>query len=343
MRIAALLPTVYAASLMASSAYAQSPGVVTMRPDGADMPRMRAFFSDEPRAVIGVTTTGGSTNRDTLGVLVATVRSGSPAEKAGIQEGNRIASVNGVSLKLSPADVGDYEMSSAMSRRLTRELEKLKPGDEVDLSVVADGKTKTVKVKTISPDELYETPNRRRDSERASLGVNLATTGTSRDSLGVFVMGVDDNSPAAKAGIEEGSRIASINGVDVRPKHGAADEDSFIRVSSGVGKIEREIAKIKPGDPVELRVYYNGQYKNVKLTAGKASDRPRGVRAISIMGDGPAFGRDLMTMPPMAGSVRVDGPELNARVHRLLDEAGVRGVMGGRGFGAFGSGNRVRW
>jgi serine protease Do len=342
MRIAALLPTVYAASLVASAAHAQRPSVITMRPDGADMARMRTFSADEPRAVIGVTTTGGSTNRDTLGVLVASVRSGSPAEKAGLEEGDRIASVNGVSLKLAPADVGDYEMSSAMSRRLTRELDKLKPGDDVELRVVANGQTKSIKVKTISPEALYETPNRPRDSERASLGFSLATTGTSRDSLGVFVMGVDDNSPAAKAGVEEGSRIASINGVDVRPKRIADDEDSFIHISSGVGKIEREMAKIKPGDPVDLRLYYNGQYKNVKVVAGKASDRPHGARAISIMGSGAGFAGNLMALP-MAGGLRVDGPAINDRVRRLLDEAGVAGAMGRGGFGAAFGGNRVRW
>ena len=68
--------------------------------------------ADEPRAVIGVIHDAArSTSRDTLGVLVSTVRAGSPAEKAGIEEGNRIASINGVSLKLAAADIGDDEMA----------------------------------------------------------------------------------------------------------------------------------------------------------------------------------------------------------------------------------------
>jgi S1-C subfamily serine protease len=112
----------------------------------------RAFaFStedDENRAVIGVTTSTGSA-RDTLGVLVSSVTSGGPAEKAGIEEGNRIASVNGVNLKLASADVGDWEMSNAMSRRLTRELRKLKPGDEAELRVYSGGQTRSVRVKTV--------------------------------------------------------------------------------------------------------------------------------------------------------------------------------------------------
>src|SRR5581483_3543430 len=156
MRIAALLPTVYAVSLVATAASAQAPRVMRLGPGTMDVPAMRGFI-DQPRAVIGITTTSSSTKRDTLGVLVASVHEGSPAEKAGIEEGDRIASINGVSLKLAPADVGDYEMAGAMTRRLTRELDKLKPGDEVDLRVVSSGQTKTVKVKTVSPDDLYAT------------------------------------------------------------------------------------------------------------------------------------------------------------------------------------------
>lgn len=336
MRIAALLPTVYAASLVASAANAQRPRVMSVAPDAPGMPRMRSFFTEQPRAVIGITTTGSSTNRDTLGVLVASVMSGSPAEKAGLEEGNRIASVNGVSLKLAAADVGDYEMASSMTRRLTRELDKLKPGDDVELRVVAGSQTKTVKIKTVSPDSLYESPARRRDGERATLGVNLAMTGTSRDTLGVFVMGVEDGSPAAKAGIEEGSRIASINGVDVRTKRAGDDEDSFFRNTSSVGRLEREVARVKPGDVVTLRVYYNGQYKDVKVTAGRMSDLPRGNRAIRIVG-----GDNLIPMiPPMPERVYIDGAEIGDRVRRALDGAGIAaaGMLERGGFG-----NRVRW
>ena len=102
---------------------------------------------------------------------------GSPAEKAGIEEGNRIASINGVSLKLAAADVGDEEMAGVMTRRLTRELDKLKPGDEVDLHVYANGQTKSVKVKTVSSDSLYESMARRTWEDRATLGLQLASHG----------------------------------------------------------------------------------------------------------------------------------------------------------------------
>src|SRR6185503_18122377 len=119
-------------------------------------------------------TTNGSNSRDTLGVLVASVRPGSPADKAGLEEGNRIASINGVSLKLAAADVGDDQMAGVMSRRLTRELDKLNPGDEIDLRVYAGGQTKSIKVKTVARSDLAETNVFRRNDERATLGISLA-------------------------------------------------------------------------------------------------------------------------------------------------------------------------
>src|SRR5215216_4017584 len=158
MRFSALLPTVLAASALTSIG-AQTPRDMRVGPRTV-VPARGFGFNDEPRAVIGVSTSSGTTSRDTLGVLVSSVRSGSPAEKAGLEEGNRIASVNGVSLKLAAADVGDYDMAGVMTRRLTRELDKLKPGDDVELRVYAGGQTKAVKVKTVDPDSLYYSTSR---------------------------------------------------------------------------------------------------------------------------------------------------------------------------------------
>ncbi len=314
MRVIALL----AAATMASPAAAQvtvmgAPGVF-----GANV--MRAGL-DMPRAVIGVTTTSSATNRDTLGVLVSSVQPGSPADKAGIEEGNRIASVNGVTLKLAAADVGEFDVAGSMSRRLTRELDKLKPGDEVDLRVYASGQTKTVKVKTIAPDSLYESPVRRRAADRATLGLNVALTGSARDSIGVFVMSVEDNGPAAKAGIEEGARVASINGVDLRARRGEPDEDAILRASS-VSRLERELGKVKPGDDVDLRVFANGQYRSVKVKAVSRNDLPRKGGATLIYGRDAMI--DLPPMPPMPAiapmmeRLSVEAPRINQELRRAL-------------------------
>ena len=122
----------------------------------------RYSYDDRDRPAIGVTTSSGGM-RDTLGLLVQSVTAGGPAEKAGIEEGNRLVSINGVSLRLSAADAGESDMDGIANRRLLRELEKAKPGDEVELRVWAAGQTKTVKVKTVAFEDL---PSRTRTVRR---------------------------------------------------------------------------------------------------------------------------------------------------------------------------------
>ena len=116
-----------------------------------------AFFGmrDENRAVLGIGTTSGGM-RDTLGLLVTEVTSGGPAEKAGIEEGDRLISVNGTELRLSAADAGDQEMRGLMARRLVRMLSKLEPGDVATFRVSFDSKVRDVKVTTVRASELFK-------------------------------------------------------------------------------------------------------------------------------------------------------------------------------------------
>jgi len=348
MRLSGLLQTAVALCAAASPLLAQQPGIYRIGPGEIIGNGVGGFNlgmgAELPRAVIGVGTTSGTTSRDTLGVLVSTVRTGSPAEKAGIEEGARIASVNGLNLRLSAADIGDDQMAGIMSRRLSRELDKLRPGDEVELRVYTGGQWKTMKIKTVNPDDLYSTSRASlppRADERATLGINLAVTGSSRDSIGVFVMSVDDGGPAAKAGIEEGSRIASVNGVDLRGKTSRDEEDYALRTSN-VSRLEREIARVKPGDDVDLRIYYNGQYRNLKVKAGRLSDLPRRNRSMTIIGGDNFITPNLITpkiITPNIGAFRGDfGPalrdmDINGQIRRALEGARAYGRLG----------NRIEW
>jgi S1-C subfamily serine protease len=334
MRIYSLLPTVFIASL-ATNAAAQST-IVSARPLAAT----GSFgWTDEPHAVIGITTSGSGSSRDTLGLMVSFVRPGSPADKAGLEEGNRIAAINGVSLKLAAADIGDYDEANAMTRRLTRELDKINTGDDVTLSVYSGGVTKTVKVKTMAPADLYQAEARKRESERPTLGISLATTGNSHDTLGVFVMSVIDGGPAAKAGIEEGSRIASINGVDVRASRRDDDDTSGMIVirNSNVNRLERELQTLHPGDDVDLRVYYNRQYRDVKFKVGHASDLPHRGNTTFMTGDN-------FVMPAM-GSITINGDEIGGRLRDALETArtSTGDAMMGVGRAMERIGNRVSW
>jgi hypothetical protein len=247
-------------------------------------PRVRIFsgeggdfagfgFNAKPRAMIGVNTSS-SGKRDTLGLLVTSVMAGGPAEKAGIIEGNRIAAVNGVNLRLTAADAGETDMEGITARRLTRELGKLQPGAEVDLRVYADGQWKNVKVKTVSSDSLMGDRliaySRGARDERAVLGFSLNSSGNKRDTLGVLIGGLDEDGPAEKAGLIEGDRVAAVNGTDLRVKREDVGDDYVSNAM--VSRFQRVMRNVKPGDKVELRIYSGGQTKTVSITTARAAD-----------------------------------------------------------------------
>jgi PDZ domain len=129
-------------------------------------------------------------------------------------------------------------------------------------------------------------------AKRAALGIEVRATGTSRDTLGVFVDAVTPKGPAESAGIVEGDRIAAINGVDLRTTTADA-EDSYTN-GLAAHRLTREVQKLAPGARVSLRVYSGGRVRDVQVTAGKASDVMR-------------LGNRMM-MPGMEGMMRFGGP-----------------------------------
>ena len=295
-------------ALAAAALIAAPDAMAQVRIETAPRAYSYSFNTDPDRPMIGVSTrTSGK--RDTLGLLVESVTRDGPADKAGIEEGDRLVSVNGVNLRLSPADAGESDMEGVANRRLIRELEKQKAGDEVELRVYRDGNTRSVRVKTVTADELntealITTTNQfglRRNADRAVLGISLGGNGSRRDTLGILVVGVANDGPAAKAGIDEGDRVAAINGVDLR----VASEDAgdWQASNSRINRLNRAMESVKAGDAVELRVYSNGQTKTVRVEAAKASD---------VEGEGFFFNGNGMfrsfAMP--RGAVRVRPPSV---------------------------------
>ena len=122
-------------------------------------------------------------------------------------------------------------------------------------------------------------------AKRAAIGVQLSPTGTARDTLGVFVSRVTPKGPAENAGIVEGDRIVSINGIDLRVN--AADAGDSYAAGLPQRRLTREVAKLSPGAVVNLRVWSGGRVRDVQVTTGRASDLgERGV--YGLFGD--AFG-----------------------------------------------------
>jgi hypothetical protein len=132
-------------------------------------------------------------------------------------------------------------------------------------------------------------------AKRAALGLELRTTGTRRDTLGVFVEAVTPKGPAETAGIIEGDRIAAINGVDLRTQAGDT-EDSYAN-GLAAHRLGREVQKLTPGSRVNLRIYSGGRFRDVQVTAGKASDVMRLSNRFEFM------------IPGMDGMREFDGPD----------------------------------
>ena len=330
MRFKHVLALAAVSAAATTSATAQEPGAST-ESRVRSLDQVISRYDDQQqahRAALGIGTTATGTLRDTLGLMITSITKGSPAEKAGLEEGNRLAAINGVSLRVNVADVEDGEMSNALTRRLTRELAKSKPGDEVELRVYRDGHTQSVTLKAADSDELFKRVDfvrhtRSEMDNRPALGLGLGSTGSRRDTLGVLVMSVADSSPASRAGIEEGNRIAAINGVNLRVPH----EDAGDRWLSNTRaqRLQREIMKLKPGENVTLEVYSSGKLHDVSLKVARAGDLPKGSGGMMFMGGDGFMGGMAMPampvmpmmprmapmspMPPMDG-VRMEMPEL---------------------------------
>jgi hypothetical protein len=171
------------------------------------------------------------------------------------------------------------------------------PAPRGDECTTVEGRTECRRVfeRTFGGDRMDSVLNK-----RAALGLQLSPTGTARDTLGVFVAAVTPKGPAETAGIYEGDRIVSINGIDLRVSKGDV-EDSY---ASGLAshRLSREVGKLTPGSKVNLRVYSGGRVRDVQVTAARASDlmRTRGFFNLGIGGpDNTWIYRDGMPMTPM--------------------------------------------
>lgn len=98
------------------------------------------------RASVGLGVTSSGNARDTLGLFITSVTSNGPADSAGVVEGERIAAVNGVDVRVPAEDIGDGQAGAARLSRLSRVLDGVSPGDRVTLRVFGGGRYRDVQV-----------------------------------------------------------------------------------------------------------------------------------------------------------------------------------------------------
>ena len=154
------------ATLLVMSAAA--PGGAQSRPSDRDeAPRAdrSAPSASDARLTLGVTVSVSGGDRDTLGLLISNVDAGGVADRAGIADGNRLAAINGVSLRLAADAIGDRNAEDAVLRNLARELRDVQPGDEITLRVYAAGRFRNVMVQTPAAVRQRVTPSRTNDND----------------------------------------------------------------------------------------------------------------------------------------------------------------------------------
>jgi len=180
------------------------------------------------------------------GVLVSGVNDGTPAEKAGVKEGDVILAVDGDEV--------------ANMAQLRNKISLLPVGHEAALTVLRDGDKKTIDVELAEmPDQeqlASQGPGSGRQDEDALTGVTVrAIDGDLRahadlpdDLSGLYVLSVDQRSNAAREGLRRGDVIVEVNKQDV----GSLDD-------------YRKALKRNEGKPVLLRVYRPSQNGRIFL------------------------------------------------------------------------------
>jgi serine protease Do len=160
------------------------------------------------------------------GALVSQVTPNSPAQRAGLHEGDVITEMNGVPV---------HE-----SNQLRMTVSMMNPGEDAHLKVMRDGKIMqfTVKVEEMPGEKEQRASAEPGQSDKSLQGVavedldaqSARQLGLPATTKGVVVTNVDPASPAAAAGLHEGDVIQQVNR---RPVTNSQDFAQALRKSDG--------------------------------------------------------------------------------------------------------------
>lgn len=142
------------------------------------------------------------------GALIASVKKGDPADRAGIEVGDVVVAVDGKPVQ----DAGD----------LTRKIGAIPPNKTIEITLWRSGQLKVVKVKLGERHINEAQAGFGEGSEGAVLGMRLKPLNDQEaqalgmeKARGLLVLSVEDGSPASEANLQRGDVILKANGHDV--------------------------------------------------------------------------------------------------------------------------------
>ncbi|MDZ7632540.1 MAG: PDZ domain-containing protein [Gemmatimonadaceae bacterium] len=231
----------------------------------AEWPAPRIYVNGAPmvaRGMLGVMLRPSSGAEDTLGLLIDDVEEGMPADKAGITRGARLVSADGIDLRLDPRDLGDSAAEALPESRLRRLIARKDAGDTVTFVVLADRRTTTRRV-VLAESPLARSMRALRTGRRM-LGLSFSQRGSMRDTASRgSIVSITNGGAADKAGLNEGDRILSIDGIDLRVP--ATDAGTADGVEARVARLRRALDAARDSEPVRLDVLADGRRRTVSV------------------------------------------------------------------------------
>jgi len=220
---------------------------------------------------------------DTKGILVVDITADSPADKAGIRGGDVLTSVDGHDIRLG-GDVivaVDNQSVRAMEDFLTYLEEQKAVGDNIELSVIRDGKTEQIDLTLAArPSQRAEDKSQlnqgpEQQQRRPALGINginmtpelAERMNQTQSQKGFLIEDIIAGGPADLAGIRGGYKVANVNGSDIN-----LGGDIVVGIDernvNTIHDIQSYLDTKKVGDNVQIKIIRDSQEITVPLKLG---------------------------------------------------------------------------
>ena len=172
-------------------------------------------------------------NAPEKGALVAQVQDKSPAEKAGLQEGDIVLKVDG--------------RPTADSREVQRVVLGKKIGEKIQLDIWRQGKEREIDVRTAAEHESETVVASAHADKEGKIGITLQTLnpqlasslGLQKDAKGAAITAVQPGSPADVVGLREGDVVVEVDRDPVASAADAADKLHEQREGGHLVRVER--------------------------------------------------------------------------------------------------------